>query len=294
MNFSDVMMKRTSIRSYTDTPVTKEQMKAILEAGTKAPNACNLQSWHFYAICDPQLIHGLHPHIAHIPWVNQISLAIVISVNEGIAEELRHKFGDKGRMFAYQDAAGAANYMLLKAVELGLGSCWIGDLDAERCKQHLHVGDDHTPVAILTIGTPSAEMPIRERKPLYEVMTVLGDPLPGSSVDPQPYEIAKPYRLAHASLPDAAFEDLNLSNASFCNINLQGTRFSDINMIHTRYQGLTMSEAQFHDVDLAGAEFRNCSFMKVEIEDCNIDGMTIDGILVKDAVVAYRNAPKNI
>lgn len=293
MDFSDVIMKRTSIRSYNDTPVTKEQMEAILDAGTKAPNACNFQSWHFYTVCDQQLIKGLHPHIAYIPWVDHISLVIVICVNEGIAEELQHKFGDKGRMFAYQDAAGAANYMLLKAVELGLGGCWIGDLHAERCKQHLSVGAKHTPVAILTIGTPSAEMPIRERKPLSEVVTVLGDPLSGSCAETQPYEASKPYMLAHASLPDAIFEDLNLSNASFCNINLQGAGFADVNMMHTRYQGLTMSEAQFHDVDMAGAEFRNSSFVKVEIEDCNIDGMTIDGIRVTDAIAAFlKNTTK--
>ncbi len=44
MEFRELIQKRTCIRSYTDTPVTNEQVLSLLEAAVKAPNACNFQS----------------------------------------------------------------------------------------------------------------------------------------------------------------------------------------------------------------------------------------------------------
>lgn len=175
MDFTELLQKRTCIRAYADTPVTKEQMQAILEAGVRAPNACNYQSWHFYAVCDKTLIDGFYPEVARIPWIANISLVIVVCMRDEIVTQLVERFGEQGRMFAHHDAAGAVNHMLLRAADLGLGGCWVGPMNVEKCKAHLGISANHTPVAILTVGTPSADMPLRDRKPLEEVVTVIGD-----------------------------------------------------------------------------------------------------------------------
>lgn len=175
MEFTELLKKRASIRSYKDKPVPKEQLLALLEAGIRAPNACNYQSWHFYAVCEKKTIAAFHPDIANIPWVANIPLIIVVCIKETVARRLEQRFGAQGRMFAYQDAAGAINHILLKAADLGLGGCWIGPMNPEKCKRHLSIAEDHTPVAILTIGTPAADPPLRDRKPLSEAVTFVGD-----------------------------------------------------------------------------------------------------------------------
>lgn len=294
MEFADLLNKRTCIRSYENKPVSDTQMQKLLEAGVRAPNACNYQSWHFYAVCDISIINKFNPDIAHISWIDNIPLLIVICVDEDIVDILQNKFGERGRMFAYQDTAGAANLILLKAVELGLGGCWIGPMNVEKCKALLHISQNHSPVAILTIGTPAAEMPVRERKDLCDVVTVIGKLPTETSTEFNEEKQKKSFTLAHASLENAVFEDLNLRNAKFNNINLQEACFTDINMSGTSYGGLTMSDAKFGCVDMAGAEFdgsdlrlaefRNVSFENVKIANCKLDGMTIDGINVKDAI----------
>ena len=50
MNFKDVVMKRRSIRKYTDEPVSEEDLQYILECGMSAPSAVNLQPWYFVVI----------------------------------------------------------------------------------------------------------------------------------------------------------------------------------------------------------------------------------------------------
>ncbi|MDD4124364.1 MAG: nitroreductase family protein [Eubacteriales bacterium] len=292
MEFTELLNKRTCVRSYRNEPVTDEQMREILEAGIRAPNACNYQSWHFYAVRDKDIINSFNPEIARIPWISDIPLLIVICVDETAAGALVGKFGERGRLFAYQDTAGAANHILLKAADLGLGGCWIGPMNAEKCSERLNIAENHTPVAILTIGTPAIEMPVRDRKPLDDVITVIGKTV--TSISPETEKKAKPFKLAHASVPGAVFEDLNLTDSKFRNINMQGAGFEDINMSHTGYEGLTLSEARFGRIDMSGAEFngsdlklaefRNASFENVKITDCNLDGMTIDGINVKEAI----------
>ncbi|HBL84665.1 MAG: hypothetical protein A2Y17_11055 [Clostridiales bacterium GWF2_38_85] len=298
MEFVDLLKKRTCIRSYENKPVSDIQMRKLLEAGVRAPNACNNQSWHFYAVCDKSIINKFHPDIAHISWIDNIPLLIVICIDEDIVDILQKKFGERGRMFSYQDTAGAANLILLKAVELGLGGCWIGPMDVEKCKALLPITKNHTPVAILTIGTPAVEMPVRERKNLSDVVTVIGKLPTETSSEFQEVKQKKLFTLAHESLEDAVFEDLNLSNAEFNDINMQGARFGNINMSFTSYRGLTMSEAKFGCIDMAGAEFdgsdlrlakfKNASFENVKITDCKLDGMTIDGINVKDMMTKIK------
>lgn len=220
MEFTELLQKRTSVRSYTGENISGEQITEILGAAVRAPNACNFQSWHFYAVCDREKIKAVHPDIAFIPWINDIPLMIVICTDENIAGALQTKFGsERGRMFAYQDAAGAANHILLKAADMGLGGCWIGPMDTEKCKEHFSIADDHTPVAIITIGLPSSDMPARQRKPLSEAVTVIG------GIDCQIPSQSKPFTLSNASLKGAVFENLNLTDASFKNVKLKNAVF---------------------------------------------------------------------
>ena len=53
----DVCIKgRRSVRAYTEEPVSKEQMEAVLEAGTWAPTGMDRQPWRFVIIEDKKLI----------------------------------------------------------------------------------------------------------------------------------------------------------------------------------------------------------------------------------------------
>ncbi len=50
MEFSQIISSRRSIRAYENKPVSDEILKELLEAGTWAPSAVNLQPWYFVAI----------------------------------------------------------------------------------------------------------------------------------------------------------------------------------------------------------------------------------------------------
>ena len=50
---------------------------------------------------------------------------------------------------------------------------------------------------------------------------------------------------------------------------------------------MNLARATFADVALAGARFRNVNLSHAAIEDANLEGMTINGVLVKDLFHAY-------
>ena len=74
-------------------------------------------------------------------------------------------------MYCLQDTAAAVDHILLSAVALGLGSCWVGAFDEGEAARVLELPANHRPVVILPIGKPAEAPGRRSRRPLGEVVT---------------------------------------------------------------------------------------------------------------------------
>jgi nitroreductase len=63
------------------------------------------------------------------------------------------RFGERGRdLYCIQDATISASFAMIKATELGLGTCWIGSFDEDKVSQIAGLPEYLRPVAILSIG----------------------------------------------------------------------------------------------------------------------------------------------
>ena len=289
MEFKELLYKRRSIRSFTGEKMTRSQLNFILEAATRAPSACNYQSWHFTVVVGDENIAKLCPEVYRGEWIRNASAVIVVSVDD---EKITERFGDRGReLFALQDTACAMNNILLAAADIGFGGCFIGAFDEEKCREVLDL--KFRPVAIAALGKPTAEPALRERKPMNEVVDWIGEPAEEDTAAPAD----KPFELSDARLPEskfinldlggAVFDDVNLGGAKFNNINLSGAAYTDINMSGASFNGMTLAGSKFGCVDMQGCEFRNpdftgsvfrnCRLKNITIENCEIDGITVDG-----------------
>lgn len=54
MDFLELILKRESCRSYSDRPVSRDDLLKIVEAGRLSPSGCNAQPWKFIVIDDPE------------------------------------------------------------------------------------------------------------------------------------------------------------------------------------------------------------------------------------------------
>ena len=157
-NFQSLIIKRRSIRHFTDEPVDENDVKAILEAGLLSPTSKSSRAWQFIVVDDPDTLTRLSQckERAAEP-IGRAPLAIVVAIDPTATEPW------------IEDASIAAAYMQLQASDLGLGSCWIEVRDrygadgtpAEEYVQELLGMPDTLPVVcILAIGHPA-----EERKP---------------------------------------------------------------------------------------------------------------------------------
>ena len=170
MDFKELIYKRRSTRAFTDKKVTREEIEQMLTAATRAPNACNLQSWHFYAVASDEMRAKFASEEAIRPWACAAPVIFVVCTN---GAEIVGRFGEKARKFPVQDTALAMQNLSLAAADMGLGSCIIGMYNNDKIRAILNLPDAHEIVAVVVVGEAADEVPLRERKPLNEVATIL-------------------------------------------------------------------------------------------------------------------------
>jgi nitroreductase len=59
MTFSEMLLKRRSIRKYLDKPVDLDLLKDIIQESTLAPSAGNEQPWKFIIVQNPQVLQNI-------------------------------------------------------------------------------------------------------------------------------------------------------------------------------------------------------------------------------------------
>ena len=75
-----------------------------------------------------------------------------------------------GNSAALIDVAIAVDHMALKAVEEGLGTCWVGAFHQDEAREILGLPKDANIVALLALGYPADEPRSKSRKILAEIV----------------------------------------------------------------------------------------------------------------------------
>lgn len=112
---------RRSIRQFTDQPVERTIIQALLEMAILAPSASNRQPWRFIILDDPvlvQKIRAFSPGIGGNP-----PCLIVFCLDSQRLPVMRN--GTIDRTCGIIDLAMAAENMMLAATSHGLGTCVI-------------------------------------------------------------------------------------------------------------------------------------------------------------------------
>jgi len=166
MNTIEAINSRHSYRGkYKSTPVPREDLTKIMQAGLAAPSGCNKQTTSLIAVDDPVVLEKLHRIIN--PSVGETAPAIICVLTQRI-----NAYRDK--CFAVQDYSAAIENMLLAIIEMGYQSCWyeghITDEDriGYQMAQILGVPDEFELVCFLPIGIAETQPLVPEKKPFGE------------------------------------------------------------------------------------------------------------------------------
>lgn len=112
--FTDLLIKRRSVRKFTDEPLTPEETQLILQAALLSPTSKNRHSWEFVVVEDKTMLEKLsHCKPTSAAFVAQASIAVVIVGNPLVSDVW------------IEDGAIAGIVMQLQAEDLNIGSCWV-------------------------------------------------------------------------------------------------------------------------------------------------------------------------
>jgi len=150
MHVQDAMKIRKSVRSYQSKPVEKEKIQRILEAAHIAPSAMNLQEWRIVVVTDSSTIHQIVG--GAVPSQKFIAEAPVLLVCCAETDKANMKCGHP--RYAV-DLSIAVDHMMLAAVEVDLGTCWIGKFSQQPVKDILNIPEEIEVFALLPIGYPT-------------------------------------------------------------------------------------------------------------------------------------------
>lgn len=179
MEFNELVKLRRSCRAYTEEPVTRAQMDAIIEAGQWAPSPLNLQPFQFIAVTGEAGKAGIHKAglaarqavldqkgpgwVKNYPmdFILECPLILVVVSDPG-AGGLGGFFGQPhGAMAA---ASACIQNMMLMAENLGLSSLWFTFFDPENVKALLEIPTDLDVAGAVLVGTPKTQVKVPPRK----------------------------------------------------------------------------------------------------------------------------------
>lgn len=156
----DVIMTRTSIRSYQDRPVGADTVELLLRAAMAAPSAMNRQPWVFVVVDDKMLLQQFADSLPYAKMVATAPLAIVVCGD-------LNKIPNSSDIQWSQDASAASENLLLAAHAMGLGAVWTGvypRIERVKAVQNiLNLPDNIIPLNVIPIGYP-AENPTPKQK----------------------------------------------------------------------------------------------------------------------------------
>lgn len=151
----DNIATRTSIRAYTDEPVSDADIETLLRAAMAAPSAMNRQPWEFIVLNDRDTLDALAGKLRYAKMLKEAPMAIIVCAEKMIT--LRDGTVVENNFWEH-DASAATENLLLAAHALGLGAVWTAASDPERSaivKEALGIPGTITPLCVVPIGHPA-------------------------------------------------------------------------------------------------------------------------------------------
>lgn len=165
------LVKRKSVRVFTEKTIGDEEKRWILQAAMEAPTAGNQQLYTILDITDQQLKERLSVTCDNQPFIARAKLVLIFCADcqkwydAYLAGECTpRKPGVGDLMLAVTDTAIAAQNAVTAAESLGIGSCYIGDI-MEQCEVHrelLNLPPYVFPAVMVVFGYPTEQQ--KERK----------------------------------------------------------------------------------------------------------------------------------
>ncbi|AET66515.1 nitroreductase [Desulfosporosinus orientis DSM 765] len=199
MDVKEALLKRRSIRKFKSDPVPDDLLQELFEAARLAPSGTNHQPWRFVVVKNQRIKEQIQNAAFNQRFLSEAPILLVCCADlSSYANNTRKRvqelvdagvFGPdafdnypnidkqldentlKGFIpHAMLNVALAIEHIALRAVSLGLGTCWVQLMKAKKIAQILDLPDNLVITALLPVGYPNQDPPQRPRINLEEII----------------------------------------------------------------------------------------------------------------------------
>lgn len=145
MSICKLIKKRRSVRSFLDRQVETPKIKKILEAGRWAPSGLNNQPWRFVIIKNESIKEEISRLSEYSHIITNANCLILVFLDKKNSYNL----------IKDAQAIGACiENMLLAALDLGISSCWLGEILNQKTKvnKSLNIKSRYDLMAAVALG----------------------------------------------------------------------------------------------------------------------------------------------
>jgi nitroreductase len=164
----EAIKSRRSVRAFSEERVSDEDLWKLLDAARMAPSAGNIQPWSFVVVRTSQIKGRLAEAALNQHFIEEAPVVVVACADE---ERSKQSYGSRGeQLYCIQDTAAAVQNILLAAVALGLGACWVGAFHENEVRDALNIPAGLRPVAIIPVGWPNEQPQHRFNRSLEDII----------------------------------------------------------------------------------------------------------------------------
>jgi nitroreductase len=202
LTVKEAIEQRRSIRKFKTDPVPDEYLTELLDAARLAPSGCNAQPWRFKVVKDTVTKSRLAKAAYDQSFISGAPVIFVCCADiRGYLDGIVIGIQDLGKTGAVEDriiklllkraeqadsqlkiisrqqlgariafnVAIAVEHIVLRALDFGLGSCWIRLIDEQMVKDIFGWDDNIYVVALLPIGFPDESPKPRKRLKIDDI-----------------------------------------------------------------------------------------------------------------------------
>lgn len=204
MELKAAIEQRYSVRKFKPSDVPVDTLKELVNRAGLAPSVNNAQPWKFWVVTNKETINEMasivHKKVQdefaetdkenvlktvdyfstvfeHAPAVLLVGMKPYKAIADDLkTEQADHERVNKMRHYPDIQSIGAAvEHVLLSAVDLGLGGCWLSGLMVAQSELEdlLHIEAPWELVTAIAIGTPDEDGQQRPKKPVDEIFELV-------------------------------------------------------------------------------------------------------------------------
>jgi nitroreductase len=195
----EAIEKRRSIRKFKPDSIPDEHIRELISSARLAPSGYNAQPWRFKIVKEAGAKAKLAEAAYNQSFISQAPVVIVCCADiQGYLDGTVSGVQDLGKIGAIEDrivtvlqgkaklletiernelgpriatnAAIAIEHIVLRALDFGLGSCWIRLIEEQKVRELFGWNDNIYVVALLPIGYPAEYPEARKRLELNDVL----------------------------------------------------------------------------------------------------------------------------